>query len=398
VASALQANQIDFVYYDENFLRGGFRKLKKTIAKNNITHLGITTNPNDMDKTLEVSKKLKKVFPNLFIILGGNNTELHYYLYFDDAVDLIYHDNGLKTFDKLLKANFSHEAIKNAKGVCYKEDGKWVVNEKGEAISEFDFEPLRLTDYKKTYLFAKGNFALVKGSWSCPQKCTFCNCRKMNSGVYKPRNIDNLINEIQKVNFNKIWFTDDDVFVTRERAIELCNALIDRKVEKEYFAYTRADFVCKNHDILPLIRKAGFKNLNMGFEAVNDNILESFNKLTTKKINETCVRYLSENGINCVCSFILTPDFTRKDFKDLNTFVKENRLVDTIYSPLMLFSMYENENAQRIKSKRINEKYINFKPLNMTKLEFAFRFLMLYVRCFFIHGLIKLKLINYGNS
>jgi radical SAM superfamily enzyme YgiQ (UPF0313 family) len=207
-----------------------------------------------------------------------------------------------------------------------------------------------------------------------------------------------LLNEIEKINFKKIWLTDDDFFVTRERAIEFCNAVIDRKIEKEYFAYTRADFVCKNRDILPLIRKAGFKDLNMGFEAVNDKILENFNKLTTRKINETCAKYLAENDINCVCSFILTPDFTRQDFKDLKTFVKENRLIDTIFSPLMLISMYEDENAQRIKSKRINEKYINFKPLNMTKLEFAFRFLMLYVRCFIIHGLIKIKLINYGNT
>ena len=392
VAAALQANQIDFVYYDENFLRGGFRKLKKTIAKNNVTHLGITTNPNDIDETLVVARKLKKDFPNLFVILGGNNAELYYNLYFDDAVDLIYHDNGLKTFDTLLKAHFSSDAIKNAKGVCYKEEGKWVVNEKGEAISEFEFEALRLTDYKKTYLYSKGNYALVKGSWSCPHKCLFCNCRRMNNGKYTQRNLDNLISEIERIKCKQIWIVDDDFFADKKRAIEFCNTVIDRKIEKEYYAYARADFVCENPDILPLARKAGFRNLNIGFEAVNDKILEHFEKFTTKKMNETCVKYLSENGINCVGSFILTPDFTRKDFKDLKNFVKEYRIHDTIFAPLMLFSMYENENAQRIKSKRINEKHINFKPLNMTKLEYSFRFYMLYVRFFLIQWSRKIKL------
>jgi radical SAM superfamily enzyme YgiQ (UPF0313 family) len=185
---------------------------------------------------------------------------------------------------------------------------------------------------------------------------------------------------------------DDDFFADKERAIQFCNTVIERKIEKEYYAYARADFVCENPDILPLAYTAGFRNLNIGFEAVNDKILESFEKLTTKKINETCAEYLYENGINCVGSFILTPDFTRKDFKDLKTFVKKFHITDTIFAPLMLFSMYEDEHSQRIKSKRINEKHINFKPLNMTKMEYAFRFYMLYVRFFLMNWLIKMKL------
>lgn len=391
VAAALRSNNLDFVYYDENFLRGGFQKLKNTIRKNDITHLGITTNPNDIDETLKVARKLKRFFPNLFIILGGNNAELFYQLYFDDAVDLIYHDNGLKTFDTLLKSKFSREVIKNAKGVCYKEEGKWIVNAKGEAISECEFEALRLTDYKKTYLYSKGNYALVKGSWSCPHNCLFCNCRKMNNGEYTQRDLDDLINEIEKLDCKQVWIVDDDFFADKQRAIQFCNSVIERKIEKEYYAYARADFVCENPDILPLARKAGFRDFNIGFEAVNDKILESFEKLTTKKINETCAKYLYENGINCVGSFILTPDFTRKDFKDLRTFVKEYHINDTIFAPLMLFSMYENENSERIKSKRINEKHINFQPTNMTKIEYAFRFYMLYIRFFVLKWVYKIN-------
>jgi len=52
VAAALKANGVDFVYHDENFLSRWFRftRLKKAISKNKITHLGITTNPNDVKK------------------------------------------------------------------------------------------------------------------------------------------------------------------------------------------------------------------------------------------------------------------------------------------------------------------------------------------------------------
>jgi len=333
---------------------------------------------------LKISAKLKKKFPGLFIIVGGNNAELNWTLYYSKSIDLIYHDNGLKTFDALIKASFSREAVKSASGVCYKENGKWVENAKGEAICEFEFEPLRLTDYKKTNLYSLGSFALVKGSWSCPHKCSFCCCRKMNNGKYTLINLESLLCEIEKIAHDKIFLVDDDFFADKTRSEEFCKAILDRNIKKQFIAYARADFICENYDMLPLVKSAGFSNILVGLEAINDDILKSFSKQTTKEINEKCVRNLRENNIDCICSFIVTPDFTRKNFNDLKFFIKRNKIQRYLISPLVPFDSQING---KIKSKRLDGIAINFKPKNMTKVEYFIRLCIFYARLFINYAL-----------
>ena len=80
----------------------------------------------------------------------------------------------------------------------------------------------------------------------------------MNGCVYTERPITEVVEEIEAIDHPRIWFVDDTFLVDKERVRKFCEMIIERKIKKHFMAYSRADFLAENPDILPLMYKAGF--------------------------------------------------------------------------------------------------------------------------------------------
>ena len=173
-------------------------------------------------------------------------------------------------------------------------------------------------------------------------------------------------------------------FISKERVELFCKEIIKRRINKHFMAYSRSDFIAKNPDILPLVHSAGFRDILIGLEAVNDKFLEDYNKETSRDMNAEAVKNLRENNIVCNGLFVVSHKSTKQDFKDILRFIKENNLlwvVFGIFTPYKGTDAYEEykENLVKFKSKRLDGIHITIKPEKMSSFMFMLRVYMLYV-------------------
>jgi radical SAM superfamily enzyme YgiQ (UPF0313 family) len=367
-----------------------FTRLVKTIKKGSYNIIGFHSNPNSVDYINNYARRLKKRFPNIKIVVGGPHAEMNHKDFHNDYVDFTYYDSDLLSFKALCENEFNLDYIQSLPGISYKKDGRWISNKKGKAINDYLVKPDRTHFYKykhKYFIFCKKSFALMKASFSCPYNCSLCYCRKLNNGVYTERKIEDVVEEVAQLNHDRIWFVDDSFLLNKERLIKFCNLIIEKGIKKQFMAYTRADFVVNNPDILPLLYQAGFRDLQIGLEAVSDELLKEYNKKVTADINALAVKYLNENNIVCNGLFVLSQDSTKKDFKNLMKFIKETKLLwvtFAIFTPFKGIDSY-HEYEPRLKTRKTKKfdcLHLTIKPKHMSSFMFYVRFYGLYLRTY----------------
>ncbi len=364
-----------------------YNRIVRKIKKNGYNFIGFNANANTVDYILGRSGQLKKKFKDITIMVGGPEAELNYKDFCTDDIDLVYHDNGLQTLKNMWESNLKEEVLEEQSGICYKRENEWIIKEKGKPVNGFIVKPDRTEFYrglKKNFIFLKGKYAISKASFSCPFHCSFCYCTKMNSGIYTERDIDEVIEEVESIDHDKIWFVDDTFFFHKERVKIFCEKIIQKGIKKQFMAYARADFIAKNPDILPLAYRAGFRDLLIGLEAVSDEQLKEYNKQTSKNDNVLAIKHCHENNIVCNGLFVISHKSTKQDFRKLFDFIKENNLLWPlfgIFTPYKGTDAYEQYKDQLInfKAKNRDGLHVTIPPEHMSAFMFQMRFYWLHV-------------------
>ena len=77
-------------------------------------------------------------------------------------------------------------------------------------------------------------------------------------------------------NVKYVWFFDEIFTLNKKRVIEICNKIIEEKVNIKWFCDSRVDLVDKK--LLKLMRKAGCIGISYGVESGSQKILDAMNK------------------------------------------------------------------------------------------------------------------------
>ncbi len=366
---------------------GRYGRIKKYIKKNGYNFIGFNSNANTVDYIKERAMQVKKDFPDVTIMVGGPEAELNYADFFTEAIDIVYYDNGLTTLKNMFENGLDFQNLDKQRGIAFKKDGEWISKEKSKGVNCFITKPDRTAFYKglkKNFIFMKGKYALSKASFSCPFNCSFCYCTKMNSGEYTEIDIDDVIEEVESIKHDKIWFVDDTFFFNKERVKKFCETIIEKGIKKEFMAYARADFISANPDILPLAYKAGFRDILVGLEAITDDQLDEYNKGTSRNENIRAIKNLHDNNIVCDGLFVVSHESSKEDFKNLLKFIKENNLLWVVFG---IFTPYKGTDAYyqykdrliNYRSGRLDGLHITIKPEHMSSFMFMFRYYWLHV-------------------
>ncbi len=363
-----------------------FQRLVKHIEENNISFVGFSIISYTAGYALDVIKKLKKLKPDIKIMVGGAEVNINHQDFMIDEIDYVYYDNGLESLRNAVRHNFEVSALKDSTGLAYKKDGKWFENEKCPPISSYGVRHDRSIFYenrKKFRVLAKGCFSLMRGSFSCPQECKFCVSRTFNNCTYKERDIDDVVDEIVELDNDKIFFVDDDFLVNKERVKAICKKLLERNCTKTIMIFARADSIVKCEDIMPLLYKVGFRDMLVGLEAVEDTTLEKYNKNSSVMLNKKAVKILRDNNMVCVGLFVINYDFKHTDFMNINKFIKEEKLIWVLFSILIPFKgtpVYEENKDKliRYEYKRTGGTSVLMKPEHLPAWFFKMEYDFLY--------------------
>ena len=368
------------VIYDRRYELTSMNKKLKEVKPDVVCVTGYITQQKLVIKYCDV---IKSYDPEIQIILGGSNVEINYANYFGSKADYLYHLSGLENQKKLIRyieqekqaykqakddsASGSAEeeladrdnhrdtrlSLKDIPGICYRENGEWIVNPKVVETPADLPVPDRTYFYKNKHRFRYLCFrplALVKNSYSCRKACNFCFCTNRNSGRYACRSVESLVDEIASLDVPAIHITDDDFLIDRDYLKEFIRLIKERNIHKKYLIYGRADFIAHNEDIIKEFAEIGLSLIMVGLEATSEEELDSYNKRVTVSENEECIRILAENNVICAGLFIVHPGMTKDDFKKLYSWIAARKIIPTVsvFTPMQGSAMYKKYEDQMI--------------------------------------------------
>lgn len=162
----------------------------------------------------------------------------------------------------------------------------------------------------------------IQTSRGCPMNCDFCSVTAFNGGKFRFRPIPEVMDEIEQFHGDgrNIFFVDDNIGGIspkhQERAMELFQAIIDRKLQFPWFSQTSID-IADNEEALKLAAASGCKLLLIGVETETTDSLESMNKRINLekgvKNYRKIIKKIHKHGIAVFGTFIFAAETDRPE-------------------------------------------------------------------------------------
>lgn len=281
------------------------------------------------------AKNYKKKNIDTKIIVGGVHIQKNSGEFHSEYIDYVCHSQSLEVFKELIKSIINGDKKILSRGVdsnIYKEDSKekyWHIGSRYSIDSQETILPDRIILNKivdKTRYLEKRRVALIKGSVGCKYNCAYCYCNGINNGYFIEADYNKMRIEIETIDGDYFWIVDDILFSHRDQALVFIEEFKQINTRKKMIVYLRADFILKNLDILCKLKEVGIVEVIVGFESTSNEELKAYEKTTDALDYPRVIRALEREKIDLTALFMVNPDYSLKDFKALNLFIKENKI------------------------------------------------------------------------
>ena len=197
-------------------------------------------------------------------------------------VDVIVRGDGEETFREFVRAG----SPANVDGLSYRDDGRVVhnANRRLADVSDTLYPNRRRRRYQYKISFQKVglgySFDSLVSSQGCPFNCKFCSFKMNPLGQkrdWSARSPASVLAELKEIDARVVAFVDDNFFADIKRVEEICDLIIEAKLNKFFLANARIS-VADRPDILKKMYRAGFRLLMIGLESAQDKSLKQLNK------------------------------------------------------------------------------------------------------------------------
>lgn len=244
--------------------------------------------------------------------------------------DIICVGEGDITFMELVEAIMAKRGLDSVAGIAFK-DGNKVIRTPERALLDIETllpTPWELVDVHKyihpDFYLSNTMRSLDIGQTSrgCPFQCGFCCSAALRKRKWRPMSVAKssalIIETVKKFNLDAIWIRDDEFYIDRQRAYEICKNMVNSGINiKWYTSGTRVDVFNKatDEEIL-MMKRSGADTLKFGAESGSNRILELMKKgirwEDTLKANLKAKKF----GIKPV--FALMAGFPTETFEEIN--------------------------------------------------------------------------------
>ena len=176
----------------------------------------------------------------------------------------------------------------------------------------------------------------VQISRGCPHDCEFCASTKVYGPKYRHKSVGRVMQEIEIIEKLKpnphIYFTDDNMLVKKDFAIELLDALKDKKIR--WMTHTDIS-VADQGEILKRLFLAGCRKLVIGFESITPESLSRIEKWKYNRMERYGdeIQKIQSYGIGVWGTFIVGLDGDNTSvFQRIVDFTLENNLYGAMIS------------------------------------------------------------------
>jgi radical SAM superfamily enzyme YgiQ (UPF0313 family) len=316
------------------------------IINENPDIVGISSTTQEIGAASLLARELKKKKPALLVLIGGvhiTSTPLETMKRYPDF-DIGFIGEGEAAMAAFLKAYEKKEPLWSVSGLIFRcptrmsaemdnipsqyyvSNEELVMTPRMGAISDLDTLPIpafdllpelathyspAITNYKRSPVMG------LVSSRGCPGQCTFCD-RSMFGNRIRMHSVGRIMEIIDllmnKYGIREINFYDDTLVAQRSRVIELCNHLIENKVDLTWSCNARVNLV--NPELLQLMAKAGCWQISYGIESGEQALLDSLKKGITLEQVERAVKWSKEVGMQIKAYYIIgLPGETRDSLR-----------------------------------------------------------------------------------
>jgi len=265
---------------------------------------------------LDVARRVREARPDLPIVWGGwHPTILPEETLAHPLVDIVVIGQGERTAYELAEAIRTGGDLAGVRGIAFERDGEVVRTPKQELLTadevpRMDYSLIDVKDHLVHESAYNVEMITYLGSRGCPHRCGFCAMRTVydRKWVALPpeRVLDELEDLIRTYKVNGVYFEDDNFFVDRNRAKEICRGMIARDFNVKWTALARADYIVKfDEELLGLMRDAGCIRVLVGAESGSQAMLDLITKdIRVEQIVQSA-RLLDTSGIEADLSFMV---------------------------------------------------------------------------------------------
>ena len=223
---------------------------------------------------IEIARIARQLNPDIKIVFGGIGATFlwEHFLGHFPVIYYVVIGEGEYTFLNLVNCLNGGEInkIEHIKGLAYRRDGQAVRNEDAAAICDLDQLP------NPAQYFNYQHVSLTRG---CSGKCNFCGSPQFWGRQVRFHSSDYFVEQLELLytrGIRFIYVSDDTFTINRNRVIEICRKIIQKKMEIDWAAISRVDMI--DEDVLFWMRKAGCIQISYGVESGSQNIRKFLNK------------------------------------------------------------------------------------------------------------------------
>jgi anaerobic magnesium-protoporphyrin IX monomethyl ester cyclase len=263
------------------------------------------------NEALEVAGRVKRRLNSIVVMGGSHASAAPESLLKSPHVDYVICGEGEKAFVEFLRYLHGEKSVEEVPNLAYKRAAQFVLNPIGE---NFPIDELSFPDLSEfppsTYTLAGKPMTFMITSRSCPHKCSFCSVHTTFGTNYRRRSLENVLEEIElryQQGYRVIDFEDDNLTYYKSTFKELCRRLIERfpNREMEYVAMNGISYLSLDEELLELMFRAGFTNLNLALVSSDKSVRETTKRPHTLEAYVRVVKKAHQLGFKIVSYQIL---------------------------------------------------------------------------------------------
>jgi radical SAM superfamily enzyme YgiQ (UPF0313 family) len=183
----------------------------------------------------------------------------------------------------------NYSDLKEVKGICYLENGRLHRTGARPFIKDLDSLPFPAWHHLDLMKYFDGSklypYIDIFSGRGCPHKCTFCLWPQVMHGhTVRLRSPANVVDEIESdmrlypkvARAGEFFFEDDTFTLVKSNAVAICEEILRRGLKITFSVNARTDTADK--ELFQILKKAGCRELLVGFESGEQKILDRIDK------------------------------------------------------------------------------------------------------------------------
>ena len=267
-------------------------------------------------EALEIARIIKEWDHKKIVVMGGCHVSCDPESVLKSPwVDYVVLGEGEIRFPYLLKQIEKGMGghIKEVDGIGFKENGEIKINPLStfiEDIEGFPFPARELLDLNR-YRIGRKRSTMIITSRGCPQGCAYCSTHLVMGPSFRSRSPESILREMvdctHRFHIRSFDIEDDNFTFDQERAKRLMSLVVETFGEGglELSAMNGVSFNSLDEELLTLMRKAGFKTVNLSFVSTDPSFKERMGRPGTTSNFDNILKDAEQVGLNVVAYAIL---------------------------------------------------------------------------------------------